>query len=117
MKKVDQKELESLYSASCEYRTSDTHRPACGDGYCRHDDKVCRGITMLRSWVNDESVTGVVLFENLVFDSSEYGKVNCMKVGPNCTYKTPEECEGKHLGYVPSRFQEAVAYWKREETQ
>lgn len=46
--------------------------------------------------------THVVLAENIDMCSSQFGKRTAMLVGPNNTYKTVEECEGKWLGDLPS---------------
>ena len=54
--------------------------------------------------------THVVVFENQAFDSSAFGSRSAVCVGPNNTYKTPQECEGKHLLDLPSQRQYPVAY-------
>jgi hypothetical protein len=59
------------------------------------------------------SVTGIVVFENQQMDSSCLGDRTAMIVGPNCTCKTVEECEGKWLNDLPSQRQYAVAFYKK----
>lgn len=47
--------------------------------------------------------THLVLFKNQQFDSSQFGSSSVLCVGPSCTYKTVEECEGQHLNDLPSQ--------------
>lgn len=51
--------------------------------------------------------THVALMENLQMDSREghYGAMTALLVGPNNTYKTVEELEGRHLNDLPSQRQ------------
>ena len=56
--------------------------------------------------------THVVVAENQQMDSSQFGLRTAMVVGPTCTYKTPEECEGKWLHDLPSQRQYFVAFAK-----
>lgn len=58
-------------------------------------------------------VTGMVVFENQQMDSSRFGHRTAMIVGPQCTYKTVEECEGKHLHDLPSQRQYATAFVRK----
>ena len=55
--------------------------------------------------------THVVCFENVMLDSSQLGARSALCIGPQCTYKTLQEIEGKRLGDVPSRFQYPRSYW------
>jgi len=48
---------------------------------------------------------GLVVFENMVFDSSAFGARSCLPVGEPWTYKTIKECEGKWLNDLPSQRQ------------
>jgi hypothetical protein len=57
---------------------------------------------------------GLVVFENIDMSSPNLGQRSVMVVGPSRTYKTIEECEGQHLGDVPSRFQYATKFWRKE---
>jgi len=59
--------------------------------------------------------TGLVLFENLQMDSSSYGRMTAMLIGPTNTYKSVEDCEGKFLGELPSHRQYPVAWVPRKE--
>jgi len=54
--------------------------------------------------------THFVLFENLQFDSSAFGQLAVLLIGPSCTYKTIDEIEGQHLGDLPSQRKYPVAY-------
>jgi hypothetical protein len=54
--------------------------------------------------------TYIVVFENHNFDSSAFGARTAMTVGPNNTYKSPAECEGKWLNDLPSQRQYPTAY-------
>lgn len=58
---------------------------------------------------------GLVLFENKTFDSSSHGAMTAMLIGPTNTYKSAEECEGKHLNDAPSQRQYPVAWVERKE--
>lgn len=49
--------------------------------------------------------THVVMAVNQQLDSSRCGEKTAMCVGPDCTYKTPDECEGKWLNDLPSQRQ------------
>jgi hypothetical protein len=57
---------------------------------------------------------GVVLFENQTMDSSSRGAMTAMVIGPTNTYKSAEDCEGKHLNDLPSQRQYPVAWVSRE---
>ncbi len=57
-----------------------------------------------------EGVEGVVCFEVLQMDSSQFGHRTFMCFGPGCTYK---DVPTGHLGDVPSRFAWPVAYWSK----
>lgn len=52
----------------------------------------------------------LVLSENQQMDSSSFGARTAMRVGPACTYKTWQECEGHWLHDLPSQRQYIVAY-------
>jgi hypothetical protein len=54
--------------------------------------------------------THLVMFENQVFDSSQFGARSVVCVGPECTYKTPQECEGHWLHDLPSQRQYATTF-------
>jgi len=54
--------------------------------------------------------THLVLFENHDFCSSQFGTRSVVCVGPDCTYRTPQDCEGKWLNDLPSQRQYATAF-------
>ena len=56
------------------------------------------------------TMTHAVLFCNLDFSSSQYGKWTVMTVGPDQTYKTMAEVENSWLNDLPSQRQYPVAY-------
>ena len=58
----------------------------------------------------DNKATHLVLFENQDMCSSQLGARTVVCVGPECTYKMPEQCEGKWLHDLPSQRQYAVAF-------
>lgn len=55
-------------------------------------------------------VNGLVCFENQTLDSSSLGRRTAMIVGPGCTYKSHEDCIGKHLYDLPSQRQYPTVY-------
>lgn len=57
-----------------------------------------------------EGVTHVVMARCEDMWSSMRGHKTAMVVGPNNTYKTLEDCEGKWLGDLPSQRQHFVKY-------
>jgi len=59
--------------------------------------------------------TGMVVFENQQMDSSRFGERTAVIVGPECTYKTVQECEGRHLHDLPSQRQYATYYTEKED--
>lgn len=59
-----------------------------------------------RLWENPET-EGLVLFMNNQFDSSQFGTCSAVSIGKNCTYKSWEDCQGKHLNDLPSQRQYA----------
>lgn len=59
------------------------------------------------------SATGAiafVMFENGDLSSSRLGERTALAVGPNCTYKTVEDCAGHHLNDLPSQRQYAKSW-------
>jgi len=58
---------------------------------------------------------GIVLFENRMMDSTNYGRMTAMIIGPTNTFKSAEDCEGKFLNDLPSQRQYPVAWVPREE--
>lgn len=64
----------------------------------------------IRDLLDQEHVQGIVVFENLQMDSSQFGNRGAVIYGTTCTYKTVEECAAGRLGDVPSRFAYPVAY-------
>lgn len=55
------------------------------------------------------TATHIALFENLQMDSSACGACTAVLVGPDNTFRTLEEIDGRHLGDLPSQRQYAVA--------
>ena len=70
----------------------------------------------LGEWIEKKltmpTARGLVCFENIDFGSSRFGDRTAMVVGDDCTYKTVEECEGRHLYDLPSQRQYATHYYK-----
>ncbi len=52
----------------------------------------------------------VVCFENLQMDSSAFGAMTALMIGPTCTYKTLDEVRERRLGELPSVFQYPTCY-------
>lgn len=57
-----------------------------------------------------KGATHVALARNEQMDSSAFGDKTVAVVGPNCTFKTPEDCAGQWLGDLPSQRKYFVAY-------
>lgn len=55
--------------------------------------------------VSYPDAVAVVVFENVAFDSSEFGARSALPVGPSNTFKSVEFCEGKWLNDLPSQRQ------------
>jgi len=68
----------------------------------------------LRAAASKESVTHLVLFENQMFDSSQFGRRTAVLIGPPFTYKKLSDIEGGWLNDLPSQRQYPVAYWEKE---
>lgn len=47
--------------------------------------------------------TGIVLFVNVDFSSSQFGAWTCLPVGPSNSLKSVTEAYGRHLGDLPSQ--------------
>jgi len=56
------------------------------------------------------TATHIVIFSNLDFSSSEFGKYTAMVIGPDQTYKSLDQIENYWLHDLPSRRQYPVAY-------
>jgi len=52
----------------------------------------------------------IVVAENLQMDAGRFGWRTALCVGHACTYKRPEDCEGKWLGDTPSERQYFTCY-------
>jgi len=52
----------------------------------------------------------LVMFENQDFCSSEFGRRQCLVVGPSNTFKSVEDCKGKWLNDLPSQRQYPASY-------
>jgi hypothetical protein len=59
----------------------------------------------------------VVCFENLAFDSSNFGARSALVVGPSNTFKSIGECDGKWINDLPSQRQYPVSYLTRAPAQ
>lgn len=57
-----------------------------------------------------EDVSHIVVYENMDFCSSSFGKRTAMAVGPGCTYKDVGEASKGWLNDLPSQRQYPVAY-------
>lgn len=68
-------------------------------------DKIEQSIVLNRA-------VAVVCFENPTMDSSAFGSRTALCVGPGCTYKTPEEVDGKWLNDLPSQRQYPTAFFR-----
>ena len=64
----------------------------------------------IREAVKRNGATHIVVAENLMMDSSSFGKRSALCIGPNCTYKTPADCDGKWLNDLPSQRQYFLSY-------
>jgi len=53
---------------------------------------------------------GMIVFENLQMDSSQFGERTAVVFGSCCTYKTAQDAEGKWLYDLPSQRQYATAW-------
>lgn len=62
-------------------------------------------VSSVRAMAKKTAATGLVLFRNMDFNSSNFGCQSLVAIGPTCTYKVIEECEGKHLNDLPSQRQ------------
>jgi DNA polymerase III epsilon subunit-like protein len=72
-------------------------------------EAICRSI-------GKNDATHIVVAENVQLDSSLLGARTAMAVGPTCTDKTVEECEGRWLNDLPSQRQYFVRYAVAPET-
>jgi hypothetical protein len=72
-------------------------------------EAICRAI-------GKNDATHIVVAENAQLDASSSGAITAMAVGPTCTYKTVEECEGKWLHDLPSQRQYFTRYAVAPET-
>jgi hypothetical protein len=68
---------------------------------------------ILTERLNRPDVTGMVVFVNQDMCSSQLGQSTALIVGPNCTYKSWQETEGKWLNDLPSQRQYAEAYYEK----
>ena len=59
----------------------------------------------IKRLLRERAVSAVVDFVNVCLDSSQLGARTAVIVGPGCTYKSVEDCEGKWLNDLPSRRQ------------
>jgi hypothetical protein len=66
----------------------------------------------LNALLAKQGVDGLVVFENEIFVSSDFGARTAVAVGSGCTYKTIAECEGGYLNEPPSQRQYPFAYYR-----
>jgi len=69
----------------------------------------------IKEMLERKDTVGMVMFENLDLTSSHIGERTAMIVGPNYTYKSVAECQGRHLGQVPSVFQYPLAAYVKSD--
>jgi hypothetical protein len=50
-------------------------------------------------------IKGLIVFENLMMDSSAFGSRTAVAFGPSCTYQKPDDVVGKWLNDLPSQRQ------------
>jgi hypothetical protein len=51
----------------------------------------------IRAMIKENSASCLVLFRNMDRGSSSFGNSSVVAVGPTCTYKTIEDCDGKYM--------------------
>jgi hypothetical protein len=56
---------------------------------------------------------GLVLYENLTMDASEFGAVAALVCGPSNSMRTLEDVKNTPIGDVPSRFKYPVGFCPR----
>jgi len=66
----------------------------------------------IRRAIDIHDAEGFIVFENQAMDSSHLGERTAVVFGPTCTYKSPEEAEGRWLNDLPSQRQYPVAWTK-----
>lgn len=64
----------------------------------------------VKSMAEKTAATGLVLFRNMDMSSSNFGCSSIVAIGPTCTYKTVEDCEGTYLNDMPSQRQYPELY-------
>lgn len=65
---------------------------------------------MILDSIERNSATHFVYFVNPDMSSSQLGNSTGLCVGPDCTFKTPEDCRGKWLNDLPSQRQYPEIY-------
>lgn len=115
MKELTLVEFEDEVARGCDDHKKEGHvqalRGPCGTGYCKAwEGHECRSIPMVRKWLAEPGVVGVVLFRNQDMWASQCGASSCVVVGQGRTYETIEACEGKHLNDLPSQRQYAECF-------
>src|SRR5262245_48952029 len=68
----------------------------------------------LTSMLAQSHVSGLMCYEVLQMDSSQFGHRHFMIYGPGCTYRTAADAANGRLGDVPSRFAYPVAYYEKK---
>ena len=61
--------------------------------------------------------TGVVVYQCLNLSSRDIGACSFMRFGPDCTYKTLDECYAGHLGDLPSQRRYPVSHYLKPTTE
>lgn len=68
----------------------------------------------LKANYEKKGTQGIVVFENLQMDSSNFGQRTALIYGPGCSYPTLDALREGRLGDVPSRFQYPTFYAEKE---
>lgn len=62
-------------------------------------------------WMQMPGVEALVVFENVMMDSSAFGERTATPVGARFTFTSVEACEGKWLNDLPSQRQHATSFF------
>jgi hypothetical protein len=73
-------------------------------------------LEQINALLDRDDVDGLISFENQQMDSSSFGVRTQVAYGPGCTYKKPEDVEGKWLNDLPSQRQYPVSYAEKEQS-
>jgi len=70
-------------------------------------------MAMKRALERYPDALGMVCYENLAFDSSQFGERAMLVIGPSNTIRTLEDVKNTPIGDVPSRFKYPVSFCPR----